>query len=49
MNLHGNKLTSTQLNEFDGFDTFLERRRVVKTKGLIGGAMDGDSTLCGLK
>ena len=49
LNLHGNKLTSTQLNEFDGFDTFLERRRVVKTKGLIGGAMDGDSTLCGLK
>lgn len=49
LNLHGNKLTSTQLNEFDGFETFLERRRVVKTKGLIGGAMDGDSTLCGLK
>lgn len=49
LNLHGNKLTSTQLNEFEGFDAFLERRKIVKTKGLIGGAMDGDSTLCGLK
>lgn len=49
LNLHGNKLTITQLNEFDGFDTYLERRRIVKTKGLVGGAMDGDSTLCGLK
>jgi Leucine-rich repeat (LRR) protein len=49
LNLHGNKLTSTQLNQFDGFSVFLERRKVVKTKNLFGGAMDGDLTLCGLK
>lgn len=49
LNLHGNKLTSTQLNEFEGFSVFLERRKMVKTKNLFGGAMDGDSTLCGLK
>jgi Leucine-rich repeat (LRR) protein len=49
LNLHGNKLTSTQLNEFEGFSIFLERRKMVKTKNLYGGAMDGDSTNCGLK
>ena len=51
LNLHGNnKLSSTELNEFDGFDVFLERRKKVKTKNLYGGAMmDGDMGLCGLK
>jgi Leucine-rich repeat (LRR) protein len=49
LNLHGNKLSSTQLNEFEGFSVFVERRRIVKTKNLYGGVMDGDSTLCGLK
>lgn len=51
LNLHGNsKLSSTELNEFDGFSVFLERRKKVKTKNLYGGAMtDGDTGLCGLK
>ena len=48
LNLHGNKLTSTQLNEFEGFDAFLERRKKVKTKNLYGGAMV-DMSVCGLK
>ena len=48
LNLHGNKLTSTQLNEFEGFDTFLERRKKVKTKNLYGGALV-DMSVCGLK
>ena len=51
LNLHGNnKLSGTDLNGFDGFDVFLERRKKVKTKNLYGGAMmDGDLGLCGLK
>lgn len=51
LNLHGNnKLTSTELHDFDGFDAFLERRKKVKTKNLYGGAMmDSDTGLCGLK
>ena len=48
LNLHGNPLTSTQLNEFEGFDTFLERRKKVKTKNLYGGALV-DMSVCGLK
>lgn len=47
LNLHGNKLTSTQLNEFEGFDVFLERRKKVKTKNLYGGALVNMS-VCGL-
>jgi len=47
-NLHGNKLTSTQLNEFDGFGVFMERRKKVKTKNLYGGALV-DMSVCGLK
>ena len=48
LNLHGNKLTSTQLNEFEGFEAFLERRKKRKTTGLSGGAMV-DMSVCGLK
>lgn len=48
LNLHGNKLTSTELNEFEGFNVFLERRKKVKTKNLYGGAMV-DMSVCGLK
>ncbi|KAL7551500.1 hypothetical protein ACHAWF_014690 [Thalassiosira exigua] len=48
LNLHGNKLTSTQLNEFGGFAVFLERRKKVKTKNLHGGALV-DMSVCGLK
>jgi hypothetical protein len=47
LNLHGNKLTSTQLNEFEGFDAFLERRKKVKNKNLYGGALT-DMSICGL-
>jgi len=32
LNLHGNQMTNTQLNEFEGFDQFLERRQKVKNK-----------------
>jgi len=47
LNLHGNPMTSTQLNEFEGFKTFLERREKVKTKDLYGGAMT-NFDVCGL-
>lgn len=39
LNLHNNPMTSTQLNEFDGYSTFLERRAATNTKNLYGGAM----------
>lgn len=39
LNLHGNPMTSTQLNEFEGFDKFLERRQKDKSKAIHGGAM----------
>lgn len=32
LNLHGNSLTNTQLNTFDGFQDFLDRRQKVKSK-----------------
>ena len=32
LNLHGNAMTNTQLNEFEGFQKFLERRQKVKSK-----------------
>ncbi|EJK46053.1 hypothetical protein THAOC_35305 [Thalassiosira oceanica] len=48
LNLHGNKLGSTQLNEFEGFEAFLERRKQSKTKALYGGATTNMS-LCGLE
>jgi len=48
LNLHGNPMTSTQLNEFDGYPKFLERREKVKTKDLYGGAMTS-LDVCGLK
>ncbi|KAL9189766.1 hypothetical protein ACHAXT_009441 [Thalassiosira profunda] len=48
LNLHGNPMTSTQLNEFEGFPVFLERRKKVKTKNLHGGALV-DMSVCGLK
>lgn len=47
LNLHGNQITSTQLNDFDGFDEFLARRQKIKTKDLFGGALT-DLDLCGL-
>lgn len=48
LNLHGNTMTSTQLNEFDGFKAFLDRRQKVKTTGLYGGAMT-NLDVCGLE
>lgn len=47
LNLHGNKLTNTALNEFEGFHEFLERRQKIKTKGVYGGALTNLS-VCGL-
>ncbi len=43
LNLHGNPLTNTILNEFDGFQTFLERRSKVKSKTL------SNLDVCGLE
>lgn len=43
LNLHGNKLTNTQLNTFDGFQDFLDRRQKVKSKLLT------NLDLCGLE
>lgn len=48
LNLHGNPMTSTQLNEFDGFSKFLERRQKIKTKDLYGGALT-NLEVCGLE
>jgi Leucine-rich repeat (LRR) protein len=48
LNLHGNPLTSTQLNTMEGYDVFLERRREVKFTGILQGAMT-DLDACGLE
>ncbi|GKY93116.1 hypothetical protein MPSEU_000279800 [Mayamaea pseudoterrestris] len=32
LNLHGNSMTNTQLNQFEGFQVFLDRRQKVKSK-----------------
>mmetsp|Transcript_21300 Transcript_21300/g.35140 ORF Transcript_21300/g.35140 Transcript_21300/m.35140 type:complete len:274 (+) Transcript_21300:94-915(+) len=48
LNLHGNPMTNTQLNEFEGFDIFLERRKKKKTTALTGGALVNMS-VCGLE
>jgi Leucine-rich repeat (LRR) protein len=34
LNLHGNAMTNTQMNQFDGFQEFLDRRQKVKSKTL---------------
>lgn len=47
LNLHGNPMTSTQLNEFDGYGEFLERRKMVKSKDIYGGALT-NLDVCGL-
>jgi len=43
LNLHGNAMTNTQLNQFDGFQEFLDRRQKVKSKTL------SNLDVCGLK
>ena len=48
LNLTGNSMTNTELNEFEGFSDFLERRQAVKSKNLYGGAMT-DLSACGLE
>lgn len=48
LNLGGNTLSNTQLNEFEGFSVFLERRKKVKDRAIHGGAMLSTS-VCGLK
>jgi Leucine-rich repeat (LRR) protein len=47
LNLAGNPMTNTQLNEFEGFSTFLERRQRLKSKNIYGGALT-DLSVCGL-
>ena len=42
LNLHGNKMTNTELNQFEGFQAFLDRRQKVKSKTLV------NLSLCGL-
>jgi len=48
LNLHGNPMTSTQLNEFQGYADFLARREKVKSKDIYGGALV-NLDVCGLK
>ena len=48
LNLHGNPMTNTQLNTFEGYDKFLERRQKVKTAAIVGGALTS-LTVCGLE
>lgn len=48
LNLTGNMMTNTQLNEFEGFQTFLERRQKLKSKNIHGGALT-DLGVCGLE
>jgi len=43
LNLEGNAMTNTQLNEFEGFHEFLDRRQKVKNKTLQ------NLSVCGLK
>lgn len=43
LNLHGNVMTNTQLNQFDGFQEFLARRQRTKNKTL------SNLDVCGLK
>jgi Leucine-rich repeat (LRR) protein len=47
LTLAGNPMTNTQLNEFEGFATFLERRQKLKSKNIYGGALT-DLSVCGL-
>lgn len=47
LNLTGNPMTNTQLNEFQGFPIFLERRQKLKSKNIYGGALT-DLSVCGL-
>jgi Leucine-rich repeat (LRR) protein len=48
LNLHGNPMTSTQLNIMEGYDKFLKRRQEVKTSALMGGALT-NLDVCGLE
>jgi Leucine-rich repeat (LRR) protein len=48
LNLHGNPMTSTQLNSMNGYEKFLERRQKVKTSALLGGALT-NFDVCGLE
>jgi hypothetical protein len=41
--LHGNHMTNTQLNQFEGFQDFLDRRQKVKSKTMM------NLSVCGLK
>jgi len=43
LNLHGNQLTNTQVNQFDGFQEFLDRRQKVKSKTMT------NLDVCGLE
>ena len=43
LNLHGNPMTNTELNRFEGFPDFLERRQKVKKKTLV------NLSVCGLE
>lgn len=48
LNLHGNPMTSTELNTMEGVDAFLERRQKVKTSTLLGGGLTS-LDVCGLE
>eukprot|EP00979_Chaetoceros_neogracilis_P016147 scaffold7146_cov147-Chaetoceros_neogracile.AAC.2 len=48
LNLKGNNMTNGQLNEFKGFEVFLKRRALLKSKNIHGGALT-DLGVCGLE
>jgi Leucine-rich repeat (LRR) protein len=48
LNLHGCPMTSTQLNTFDGYSSFLERREKTNTKNIFAGVM-ANLDVCGLE
>lgn len=48
LNLHNNPISSTQFNTMKGIDSFLERRKKIKTKNIYGGALT-NLDVCGLK
>lgn len=48
LNLHENIMKNSQLMDYEGFSAFLERRKKVKTKDIMGGALT-DLDTCGLR
>jgi Leucine-rich repeat (LRR) protein len=48
LELAGNPLSLTELRTFEGIDSFVERRKLLKDKQFQGGITELDGNLCGL-